>query len=73
MKHRIKQECRLLHLPAKHLEKPQEWKENVWDVESQNTSQARNVQPRMPSVRIATKFDISIRYANLKRKLEEPI
>ena len=29
MGHRIKQECRLLHLPLNHLENPQEWKENV--------------------------------------------
>ena len=35
--------------------------------------QARNVWPRMPSARIATKLDISIRYANLRKKLEEPI
>ena len=30
-------------------------------------------EPRMPSARIATKLNISIRYANLRRKLEEPI
>ena len=29
MRHRIKQECRLLHLTASHLENPQEWKESV--------------------------------------------
>ena len=29
MRHRIKQECRLLHLTANHLENPQEWKESV--------------------------------------------
>ena len=34
MRHRIKQECRLLHLTANHLENPQEWKESVRDVES---------------------------------------
>ena len=38
-----------------------------------STSQAGNAQPRMPSARIATKLDTSIRYANLRRKLEEPI
>ena len=29
MRHRIKQECRLLHLPPNHLENSQEWKESV--------------------------------------------
>ena len=29
MGHRIKQECRLLHLPFNHLENPQVWKESV--------------------------------------------
>ena len=29
MEHRIKQECRLLHLTANHLENPREWKESV--------------------------------------------
>ena len=29
MGHRIKQECRLLHLPLNHLENPQEWKASV--------------------------------------------
>ena len=48
---------------------PQEWK----DVESQSTSQARNVQPRMLSARSATKLDISIRYANLRKEAGEPI
>ena len=37
------------------------------------TSQARNAQPRIPSVKTATRLDISTRYVNLKRKLEEPI
>ena len=71
MRHRINLECRLLHLTANHLENPQEWKESVRDVESQSTSQARNVQPRMPSARIATKLDTSIRYANLRKKLAQ--
>ena len=42
-------------------------------MESQSTSQARNVQPRMPSARIATKLDTSIRYANLRKEPREPI
>ena len=33
----------------------------------------RNVQPRMLSARIATKLDISKRYANLRKELREPI
>ena len=37
-------------------------------MESQSTSQARNVQPRMQSARSATKLDISIRYANPRKR-----
>ena len=63
----------LLHLPFNHLENPQVWKENVRDVVNQNTSQARNVWPRMPSVKTATRLDTSTRYVSLKRKLQKPI
>ena len=45
----------------------------VYEVESQSTSQARNVQPRMLSAKSATKLDISIRYANPRKEPEEPI
>ena len=68
MRHRIKQECRLLHLTANHLENPQEWKESVRDVESQSTSQARNAQPRMPSARIATKLGHFYKVCQSKKK-----
>ena len=73
MWYRIILECRLLQITTTHLENPQEWKESVQDVESQSTSQARNVQPRMQSARSATKLDISVRYANPRKKTGEPI
>ena len=38
-----------------------------------STSQTRNVQPRMQSARSATKLDISIRYANPRKEVREPI
>ena len=53
--------------------KPQEQKESVWDVESQSTSHASNVQPRMQSARSATKLDISTRYVNPRKETGEPI
>ena len=70
---RIILECKLLQITTTHLENPQEWKESVWDVESQSTSQARNVQARMQSARSATKLDISIRYVNPRKEAREPI
>ena len=41
------------------------------DVVNQNTSQAKNVQPRMQSAKTATRLDTFTRYVSLKRRLEE--
>ena len=37
-----------------------------------NINRDKNVQPRMPSVRDATRLDTSTRYVSLRRGLEEP-
>ena len=40
-------------------------------MEGKNISQAKNVQPKMPSAKTVTRLDTSTRYVSLKRRLEE--
>ena len=40
-------------------------------MEGKCTSQAKNLQPRMPSAKTATRLDTSTRCVSLKRRLEE--
>ena len=43
-----------LQITVINLENPQGWKESAGDMESQSTSQDRNVQPKMESARTVT-------------------
>ena len=54
--------------------KPPRYGRKVYEMwVNQSTSQVRNVQPRMPSAKTATRLGTSTRYASPARRQEEPI
>ena len=58
---------------SKHTSGKNEAQNKTREQTSSSNSQLSRKLPGMPSARIATKLDTSIRYANLRRELEEPI